>query len=322
MPSGPRILLVRFSSLGDVILATPLVRALRRAYPGADLTFVTKRAYADVFRGNPYLDRTISLEPRESLRHLVRRLPTHAFDYHLDLHGSARSLALRALLPGRWSGYAKQRASRWRLLLFGGHDAPASRPVAERYFMAAAGLRVDPDGQPADLFPSAEDTANANAFLSGPFVALAPGARHASKRWPPGHWRALADQLLRRGMTVVGVGTHQERSLLSGGGVVDGYGKSILFTAALFRQAQVVVTNDSGLMHVAAAAGRPVVALFGPTVRAFGFVPYRSPSIVLERPLPCRPCSSSGNAFCPLLHHRCLTGIDPASVAESVLAAA
>lgn len=322
MAAGLRILIVRFSSLGDVILTTPLVRALRRGLPGATITFVTKRGYAPVLAGNPYVDRIATLAPGEPVRALAGRLLGSGFDHMLDLHQSLRSRWLRRYLPGRWSGYDQRRAARWRLLWFGGHDAPSGVPVAERYFAAARALSVAPDGEPAQVFPSEADRATARAIAPASFVALLPGARHRTKRWPPAHWRVLADALAARGIRLVALGNDAERRMLEGPGVTAAYGQPLGITAALLERARVAVCNDSGLMHLASAVGTPVVTLFGPTVRAFGFAPYRAPAIVLERPLGCRPCSSSGSAFCPLGHHRCLAGLEPGVVAARVLEAA
>ena len=118
------------------------------------------------------------------------------------------------------------------------------------------------------------------------------------------------------------VGGAAERPLLDLPGIVPAYGLPLLVTAALLRRARVVVANDSGMLHLATAVGRPVVALVGPTVRAFGFFPYAAQAEVLERPLACRPCSPFGSDHCPLGHHRCMIEIAPAAVHAAVERAA
>lgn len=322
MSGALRILVVRFSSLGDVLLISPLLRAARTAFPDADITVTTHQRYAEVFHGNPRINRVVPLRPGESVRGLAARLGPGPFDHALDLHGSLRSGALRRLLPGRWTVYDKERGSRLRLLWLGGHDVEPRIPTAERYFTAARPMGLTPDGDPAEVFPSDQARATARGLVPEGAIALAPGARHRTKRWPAPHWGRLADDLAARGLPLVGIGSAAERALLDHPRVIDGFGQPIMVTAALLERARLLVCNDSGLMHLATAVRRPVVALFGPTVRAFGFAPYRTPSIVLERALGCRPCSATGGAFCPLLHHRCLAGIPPAEVAATVLAAA
>jgi heptosyltransferase-2 len=314
------ILLVRFGALGDVILATPLVRALRRALPHAAITFVTKARYAPILAHNPHLTGLVTLGAAASVRDLAAELRRTRWDCRLDLHGSMRARALRLLVGGRWRGVPRDRARR-ALVTRLGIDTLAPFPAAERYFRAARALGVTPDGGPAEVFTSAADDAQATALLpAGPYVVLAPGAAHATKRWPPAHWRALARRLRASGERVVGAGTDAERRLLDAPGIVDAFGWPLGPTAALLREARLVVANDSGLMHLATAVGAPVVALFGPTTRQLGYFPYRAPARVLERTLSCRPCSPYGGAHCPQGDHQCMIGITPDEVAAAVAA--
>jgi heptosyltransferase-2 len=321
MANGPRVLIVRFSSLGDIVLTTPLVRAIRARHPDAEITFVTKQRYAPVLRGNPHLARIMELDTDEPVRSLAARISDRSFDACLDLHGSLRSLLLRRMIRGPWAGYRKRRLERWKLLWLGGAASRTDTPVPERYFEAARSLGVVPDGRPAEVFPGDTDRQIAADLTPGPFVALAPGAQHRNKRWPSRHWRRLAQLIQDRGLEVVGLGTDEERSLLAETGVIDGFGLSLGSTAAVLARARLAICNDSGLMHLATAAGAPVLALFGPTVQGLGFAPYRAKARVLERQLACRPCSATGGAVCPLLHQRCLAGIDPLTVLRAMDAA-
>lgn len=319
MLHGPSILVVRFGALGDVILTTPLLRAIRRAHPEARITYVTQRAYATLLEPDPAIARMAALERGESVRALARRLRGARYDHRLDLHGSLRSLALRCLLPGRWRSWAKRRVRRALLVRLKVDASPSPIPIAERYFEAARDLGVTPDGEPAAVFTRPTDAAAAAALAGAKaYVALCPGARHWNKRWPPGHWAALAGRLRADGFAVVGLGTADERGLLPAPGVRNGFGTSLGVAAAVLRGARVAVANDSGLMHLATAVGTPVVALFGPTTPALGYAPYRNRGRVLGRPLPCRPCTAFGGAHCPMRHHRCMIDLDAAEVAAAV----
>jgi heptosyltransferase-2 len=205
------------------------------------------------------------------------------------------------------------------------HDV---RPVAERYFSAARELDVVPDGKPPDfiLGPDAERQASdwlASAGLaqSRSMIALAPGAAHATKRWPVEHWRTLIQRIVAEGFDVVVVGGPDDSQLgaelsqNTGGRVVSAAGVfGLQGTGAVLQRAAVLVSGDTGVMHMATGVGTPVVALFGPTVRAFGFFPYTSRAEVLELALPCRPCSSKGGPRCPLGHHHCLVKLRPECV--------
>ncbi len=324
-----RILLVRFSSIGDILLTTPLVRALQRRHADAQLIYVTKRAMAPLVADNPHLSQVVALEPDEPLAHLARRLralqPTHG----LDLHGSLRSAALRLLVRGRWSGYAKRKVARTLLVATKLDLYRGDVPVAERYFEAARRLDVRPDGGPPEFFLGAAARERVARWLAehglatAPLAALAPGAAHATKRWPMAHWQALAGRLREMGYGLVVLGGPEDRGAaqqLGGGPLAEiAAGEFTLQeTGACLARAKVLVSGDTGVMHMATGVGTPVVALFGPTVRAFGFFPYHARATVLAQDLSCRPCSTMGTARCPLGHHRCLVDLLPAQVAAAV----
>jgi heptosyltransferase-2 len=188
-------------------------------------------------------------------------------------------------------------------------------PAAERYFQAARSLGVVPDGGPAEIVVSPKEAIRAATLTTGRrYVALCPGAAHGNKRWPPAHWRVLARRLMDQGESVVGIGTAEDAGLLDQPGVISGFGADLPLAAALLAGAVAAVANDSGLMHLAAAVGTPVVALFGPTSPVFGYAPYRARAAVLERSLPCRPCTAFGGPHCPMRHHRCMIDLDPGQV--------
>jgi heptosyltransferase-2 len=328
----PNILAVRFSSIGDVLLTTPLLRALRRRHPQARITVLTKKASAPLLEDSPHLNEVIALAPDDSLAALASRLRAEGYTHLLDLHDNLRSRILRALVPGPWRGYPKYRAAR-ALLIHAKRDRyPVHQPVAERYFAAARGLDVVADGDPPELFLSPRAAAEADAWLaetglgrSRPLVAVAPGAAHATKRWPPEHWRDLVDRILAANLDVAAVGGTADvaiaEAVTAGGGdrsrsAAGRFG--LQATGALLRRARAVVSGDTGVMHMATAVGTPVVALFGPTVEAFGFFPYTRRAEVIQLDLACRPCSSQGGPRCPLGHHQCLDLIGADAVFAAV----
>jgi lipopolysaccharide heptosyltransferase II len=330
---APNVLAVRFSSIGDVLLTTPLFRALRRRHPQARLTVLTKLVHAPLLSHNPHVNHVLGIPSGRGLAGIAAELRTHRYSHMLDLHDSIRTRLLRVLVPGHWTSYPKHRVARAMLIHAKKNWYRDTRPVAERYFDAARDLEVAPDGGPPDLFLSPEALGEAADWLewSGlspdrSFIAIAPGAAHATKRWPLEHWHALLGRIVGQGFDVVLVGGSDDAAVghalaaNADGRVVNAAGQfGLQVTAAVLRDARVVVSGDTGVMHMATAVKTPVVALFGPTVRPFGFFPYTPRARVVELALPCRPCSSKGSSRCPLGHHRCLGDMSPDMVFEAVL---
>lgn len=325
------MLVVRFSSIGDILLTTPLLRALRRRHPEAVVVYVTKRPMAPLIADNPHVSQVVALEPDEPVRHLAARLRALSPTHGLDLHGSLRSRALRLLVGCSWSGYRKRKFARTALIagkldLYGA----ANVPVPERYFEAGRRLDLKPDGQGPEfhLAPAAHTRVKqwlaSRGLADARLAAIAPGAAHGTKRWPLGHWQSLAERLAGSGgsgLRLVVVGGPEDRGIAAqiGAPAVSAAGEfSLQETGALLARSAVLISGDTGVMHMATGVGTPVVALFGPTVQQFGFFPYRARAEVLQRDMACRPCSAMGTARCPLGHHRCLVDIAPADVAAAV----
>jgi lipopolysaccharide heptosyltransferase II len=328
----PNILAVRFGSIGDILLTTPLLRAIRHGHPGARVTVLTKREYVPLLSHNPHVNLVLGLGPHRSLLSLASELRADRYTHLLDLHDNLRSRALRLLVPGKWRTYPKHRLARAWLIRAKRNRYRDRRPVAQRYFSAARDLGIKPDACPPDFFLGPEAGEQVSEWLrtvglehEPNIVALAPGAAHATKRWPLEHWRALLARNLESGAAVVIVGGPGDADLAAaltqqgGSRVVSAAGTfGLQGTGALLQRARVLVSGDTGVMHMATAVGTPVVSLFGPTVEAFGFFPYTRQASVLELPLPCRPCTAQGSARCPLGHHRCMIEIQPSVVYETL----
>jgi heptosyltransferase-2 len=278
------------------------------------------------------LTRVIGLLADRGVTSIAADLRSHRYTHLLDLHDSLRTRVLRSLVPGRWRTYPKHRLARAVLIYTKRNRYRDSRPVAERYFAAARDLDVRPDGGPPELFlapetqrEAAEWLASVNLAQDRGMIALAPGAAHATKRWPLEHWRALAQRIVGQGFDVVLVGGEEDAPL--GAALANGTTNrtanaagrfGLQGTGAVLQRAAAVVSGDTGVMHMATAVGAPVVALFGPTVEPFGFFPYTPRARVVELPLGCRPCSSKGGPRCPLGHHRCLLDIVPETVYQAL----
>lgn len=322
---APDILVVRFSAIGDILLITPLLRAIRARHPGARIAVLTKDRYLPLLSHNPYVSEVLAIGPDEGILAIAERIRGVRYSHILDLHGTLRSHALRRLAPGPWRSYGKRTLQRALLITTKRDHYGAEVPVAERYFEAARELEVRPDGGPPDFFISEEaDCRAAERLLSlglgreRPVVAIAPGAAHATKRWPIEHWVELAGRITPTGADIAILGGPDDvevaRAIATAVGSSVGSLAGTLGlqeTGAVIRRSEVLVSGDTGVMHMATGVGTPVVALFGPTVRQFGFFPYRSHSTVAQLDLPCRPCSAHGTRRCPLGHHHCMRQMVP-----------
>lgn len=287
-------LVIRLSSLGDVVLAGAVTGGL------APVSFLTRARYAPIAARLPGVERVLCWEDAPSLR---------GHDRVVDLHASPRSrlAALRALAPVRRVARHDLRR-RLRVALKAG-DPP---PRVIRRYAEAAGVDLAP-GPWIDL-PGAG---------RGAALVLVPGAAHATKRWPLDHWIALGR---RWSGPLLILGGPDERALVHAVG--DGLGPSASAvcergfeaTFQALSQARLVVGGDTGLLHLAAACGVPVIGLYGPTTSADGFWCWDAHGDVVELPLYCRPCSLHGGARCPIGDHRCLEGIAPERVFQAVQA--
>ena len=317
-----KILVLRFSSIGDIVLTTPVVRQLKTQLPGAQVHFATKPAFAQLFETSPYVDRLHLLSG--SLGELVRELRAERFDFIVDLHNNLRTRLIRLQLPGvPGRAFDKLNWQKYLLVRFKLDRLPPLH-IVDRYRAAAAPLGIRDDGAGLDYFiPPAQEVDVAAAlppgFRPGRYVAVAIGAQHATKRLPPEKLIELVQRLAPRPVVLLGgpedesTGhvielAFQNPSLITSAPIYNGCGKfSLHQSASLLRQAQFVVSHDTGLMHIASAFKQQIFSVWGNTVPQFGMYPYRTPFEALEvLGLPCRPCSKIGFAQCPQGHFKCM----------------
>lgn len=330
--SGRReaILIIRLSSLGDILLTAPVVRALRKRFPDAHLDFLVERRFESAARLIPGPDRILTYDRSSGfrgLRQLGRDL-ARQYDILVDLQNSLRSVYLRTFcFPTLWVRAHRYRLRRWLLIHWKWRPFSRIIPVPERYLAAVFSIGAVDDGAGLDL--SIPDGAEAgirdvlDRLGSRPFCVFCPGARHATKQWPADRWIAAGRMLSESGSAVVVIGDEGEKGLVreiaeSVPDSVAVWGKTIPEVAVLMRSASCVVSGDTGLMHLAAGLKTPVVALFGPTVAEFGFNPFRAASTVIEQKLSCRPCSPHGTESCPKRHFKCMLDTAPERVIEAV----
>lgn len=332
-----RVLFIRLSSLGDILLMTPLLNLLRAACPQAQIDVLVKAEYRDLLRAHPAIVRLLTYDSRQSLLQMVGSLRADRYDLALDLHCTPRSqLLLRGLRAHRKLTYNKRVMRRALLVRLGWNTLRRMTPVPELYAaplrrlgltgrLGAPTMHLDPESTEAmtayvaRLLPDVTDH---------PLLAVAPGARWPTKRWPMERFAAVAQELAReKRAAVVILGGSDEAQLARAihdkldVPVINGVGTlSLMHSAALLSRCRLLISNDSGLMHMATALQVPVVAIFGPTVQEFGFYPFQARAEVVSEPLPCRPCSTKGSRYCPRSHHACMQDISSARVLAAVRA--
>jgi lipopolysaccharide heptosyltransferase II len=335
-----KVLVLRLSSIGDVLLATPFLRALRRAAPDCEIHFAVRREYEDLLRDHPAIDRLITIDAaggRRTLEELNHAFARERYDAVFDLHNSYRTRLLRNGLSTHTFVVNKRQLRRIALLRLKWNLYGADVPVPERYIETGTRYGLVPDEHGLDLYLAEDVPAFTAARLptfgvpaDRPCIGLCPGSRHFTKRWPADHLRALIALLLKHtDAHLLLLGDARDAVDVPGllemdpGRVHDLRGAmSLPESAAAMDRCAAVLVNDSGLMHIATARRRPVVALFGSTVREFGFFPYHADACVLEVPgLPCRPCTHIGRSRCPRGHFRCMRDITPEAVFEALITA-
>ncbi len=337
MDSLSRILIIRLSSLGDIILTTPFIRALRKKFPSSEIGYVTREQYVPLIAHHPDVDHVYFLRHGDGfreLRALAEKLRAANYEHVFDLHNNVRSRFLRTLLAVPSSNICKDNLKKYILVSFHTNLFKDIVPVPERYARTASalGIVLDKDG-PRVHIPT-HVTKRALSILESRqkhdadrTVALCPGARHFTKKWPLEKWIELARSLLEKGNTRIFLFGSKEES-----GYCDEIQRvfpdtvtsfcgalSVLETAACLANCDAAVTNDSGLMHLATAVQVPVVGIFGSTVREFGFFPYQSRAVVVENnDISCRPCTHIGRDRCPRRHFACLNDINPKTVVQAI----
>src|SRR6266571_936130 len=326
-----RILVIRLSSLGDILLTTPVLRVLREHCPAAHIDFLTKAAYQDVLRANPCVDRLLLWEPQQGLKETLRRLRQTRYDIVVDLQRTLRSCLLyHGLLARRKLAYTKRTIRRALLVHLGWNTLRAMTPVPELYVAPLRRLGITAPLPPLEMHLTAESREAMRTYVrqeisenvGRPLLAVAPGAHWSTKRWPVERFATVAQELAQtQGAAVVVLGSGEDARLAQelcqrlSVPVLNTTGKlSLMHTAALLQQCHLLLSNDSGLMHMTTALRVPVVAIFGPTVQEFGFYPFKAAAQVVSTTLACRPCSTKGTTRCPRGHHQCMQQVTVAHV--------
>jgi ADP-heptose:LPS heptosyltransferase len=311
-PMPKKILVVRFSSIGDIVLTSPVVRCLK-TQAGAEVHYLTKESFAGIVSGNPYVSKVITIKKKVAEARAI--LLQENYDYVVDLHHNLRTFQVKRMLRKPSASFPKLNIEKW--LLVNSHiNIMPDRHIVDRYFDAVKELGVTNDGAGLDYFIPLKDEVNVDVLpLShrGGYIAFTAGAKFATKQLPVEKMIAVIERL-RLPVVLLGGKEDLQRAAkiveACGDKVYDACGKfNLNQSASLVKQATMVIAHDTGLMHIAAAFKKKIISVWGNTVPDFGMYPYlpaEGSKIIEVKNLYCRPCSKIGYDRCPEGHFRCM----------------
>lgn len=320
-----KFLIIRFSSIGDIVLTSPVVRCLKNQFPEVEIHYLTKRRNADLLQANPYIDKIHLFG--DSLPETIRELNAENFDYVIDLHNNLRSLRVKLSLKSKSVSFNKLNFRKFLFTRFKINRMPEGH-IVDRNLETIQRFNIVNDGKGLDYFIPEEDEVSLTElpenFRNG-YLALVLAGTYSTKRMPVEKFRKLISEYQ---LPFILLGGKSERPLAriilgwNMGEVVDYTGKlRINQSASLIEKSRLVISNDTGLMHIAAAFRKKILSVWGNTTPEFGMYPYlpgEGSEILEVQGLSCRPCSKLGYHECPKKHFRCMNDLPESRILEWV----
>lgn len=319
-----KILFVRFSSIGDVVLTTPVLRATK-VQTGAEIHYLTKAAFQSIIEPNPNVSKVYVIE--KSIDEVIAELKSEEYDWIIDLHNNIRTRGLKSKLRRPSKTFRKLNWEKWLFVNVKLNKLPDVH-VVDRYFETVHHLGVKPDGKPGEFTIQSENEVQLSEWNleEKKFVAIAIGAQHATKCLPTNKLIELI-QKIDDPVVLIGGPTDESKAAAIVHGlnkeVVDTVGKlNLQQSASLVRQSKHLITHDTGMMHIASCFDVPMSTVWGNTVPEFGMYPYQ-PSIKTYaihqvEGLKCRPCSKIGSETCPKKHFDCMMKQNLSELSKSI----
>jgi len=324
-----KFLIIRLSSIGDIVLTTPVIRCLKQQVENAEVHYLTKPEYESIIKNNPYIDK-IHLA-NKSYSGFIKKLKAENFDYIIDLHHNFRTLKIKLSLKRTAFSFHKLNIKKWILVNFKINKLPTIH-IVDRYLATLSVFDVKNDDKGLDYFLQEDEKIKKStlpaAFQNG-YIALVIGAKHETKKLPENKLKELVEKIHKPIIILGGKDdfVNGEKIAQHAATVHNVCGKYTLNqSASIIEQADFVITHDTGLMHIAAAFKKKIVSVWGNTIPEFGMYPYlpsnfkfNSASWIFEaQGLNCRPCSKIGFKKCPKGHFKCMQNIDVNKIVEIV----
>lgn len=315
-----KFLIIRFSSIGDIVLTTPVIRCLKNQIIDAEIHFLTKEIYKPILEHNPYLTKLYLLS-KKNKNELIKKLKQERYDHVIDLHKNLRTTIFKWKLKRPVTTYNKLNLKKYLLVKFKINKLP-NLHIVDRYMETVKKNGIKNDGKGLDYFIQQSEKIDLNSLpepFSKGYIGFVLGATHRTKQYPVEKIIKICNAinkpiLLLGGSLEKSDGNKITKKVLNKKSVLNVCGDySLNQSASLVEQADLILTNDTGLMHIASAFNKKIIAFFGNTVPEFGMAPYSRKGdafIFQNRKLKCRPCSKIGFKTCPKKHFKCMNDIN------------
>lgn len=320
-----KFLIIRFSSIGDIVLTTPVIRCLKNQSDDFEVHFLTKPQFASIVEVNPYVDKVHTL--KKNFREMIKELEAEDFDYIIDLHRNIRTFRVKNALKRISFSFNKLNIKKWLIVNFKINKLPDTH-IVDRYIQTVDIFSVENDQKGLDFFIKKEDEidpAIIPSFPNSPFLAIVVGGGHFTKQIPEDRIKQIIEML---DLPIILLGGKEDINKAdnicksSNKFITNLTGKlSIGQSASVVKQAKLIITPDTGLMHIAAAFKKDIISIWGNTIPQFGMSPYlpgNKSEIFEVKSLSCRPCSKIGFKKCPKRHFNCMNNQDYLKIVEKV----
>ncbi len=316
-----KILIIRFSSIGDIVLTSPVVRCIKEQKPEIEIHFLTKKSFKSLLENNPYISKIHTIE--KNVSEVIEDLKKENFDFIVDLHHNLRSAETKLKLNKPSSSFQKLNFKKWLLVNMKVNKMPDLH-VVDRYLKTVETLGIKNDNKGLDFFIPIKDEINLSSLPithQNGYIGFVIGAKFATKKLPTSKIISICKKLnqaivLLGGKEDVALANEIEKEV--GSTIYNACGKyNLNQSASLIKQANKIISHDTGLMHIAAALKKEIISVWGNTVPSLGFAPYLPhphSKIVEVKNLSCRPCSKIGYDKCPKGHFKCMMEIDEGKI--------
>lgn len=333
-----KILVIRLSSLGDVILTTPLLKILKQSFTEARIDYLIKKEYSEVLKNNPNINNIIEADDNINFAGLIelkKQIKESSYDLIIDAHNNLRTFYLKLFLNSNKLKFKKYSLRKFLLVNFKINLMKDLPPISERYcnmlIPLLRGMSVG-RGVLQEIFTDVTSKQNAERLLNTlniptgkKLVCIVPSSKHFTKTYPAEYYSALINKFDKNyAFVLTGMGNDKKNIDIiksnTGENVYDLCNKlNVLELAELMKKCSLVISGDTGPMHIAKALNIPLIIIAGSSVREFGFYPQNKNSVILEnKGLKCRPCSHIGRNSCPKGHFKCMKEIKPDIILSEV----